>query len=197
MTNPTTLVSAFSTDLSATDRSGPTAWTEATSSAVTFSDTQMQLDDGDAVWMASLAYLDSSKGSVSFHFTRHTDTGGDEYLLEYGQDGADWLRIYTDGATDTLVLWWSSGGGTPTTLQSAQTIALDTRYSVTCGWQHTATSMAIGTVGDFGIVDSRVTVTGTRDAPVGEWGTSKLTILAAAPGAEYGVGAYGAGLYGA
>lgn len=195
MTNPTSLVSMFESDLSATDRVGPTVWANPVGTP-TFSDTQMHLDDGDAVLITPLEHLDSRSGSVSFQFTRESDTGDVEYLLECGSDGADWLRVYVDGSDD-LVLWWSSDGAAATTLAGPITMSTDTRYFVSCSWQHTATAIVCGVVSSEGVVNSVQTTTGTRDAPVGSWGTEQMVLVAAGPGSAYGEGDYGDDEYGA
>lgn len=171
--NPTYLTSMFESDLSATDRSGATTWT-LDAGTPTYSDAQMHLDGTDAVSIATALHLDPAKGSVSFRFTRESDTGGVETLLECGTDGSgtDYLSLGVD-ASDQFVMTWTADGGSEQSVSSAQTIATDTLYLISCAWQFTAMSVTV--TDDMGTQ----TVTGTRDVPVGDWGAGDLVLEAA------------------
>lgn len=171
--NPTYLTSMFDTDLSATDRSGATTWT-LDAGTPAYSDAQMHLDGSDAVSIVTALHLDPAKGSVSFRFTRESDTGGAETLLECGVDGAgtDYLTLGVD-ASDHFVMTWTADGGSEQSVSSIQTIAPDTVYFISCAWQFTTMSV---TVTDD---TSTQTATGTRDVPVGDWGSDDLVLEAA------------------
>lgn len=186
----------FSADVSAHDLAGATAW-DVVNGAPAFSDTQMHMTIPDAVTITPAAHLDSQKGSVTFQYTRESDTDDIEILVECGIDGYDWLRVYVDGDSDQLVLWWATGGALPQHIESAQTIAVDTRYFVSCAWQHTAMSLSVGALNEDGIADALQTVTGTRDVPMGAWNSDDLVVLAGDLSGAYGAGDYGDDLYGA
>lgn len=171
--NPTYLTSMFDTDLSATDRSGATTWT-LDAGTPTYSDDQMHLDGTDAVSIVTVLHLDPAKGSVSFRYLRESDTGGAETLLECGTDGAgtDYLSLGVD-ASDHFVMTWTADGGSEQSVSSAQTIAVGTLYLVSCAWQFTDISVTV--TDDMGTQ----TATGTRDVPVGVWGTGDIVLEAA------------------
>lgn len=171
--NPSYLTSMFETDLSATDRSGATNWT-LDAGTPTYSDAQMHLDSTDAVSIVTTDHLDPDKGSVSFRFMRESDTGSAETLLACGTDGAgtDWLTLGVD-ATDQFFMTWTADGGSEHTVQSVQTIAVDTVYFISCSWQFT--DMFVTVTDDM----STQTATGTRDVPVGDWGSGDLVLEAA------------------
>lgn len=173
MSNPSALASMFDTDLSATDRSGATNWT-IDAGTPTYSDDQMHLDSTDAVSIVTTDHLDPDKGSVSFRFTRESDTGGAETLLECGTDGTgtDYLTLGVD-ASDCFFMAWTADGGSEQTVQSIQTIAVDTVYFVSCSWQFT--DMSVTVTDDM----STQTASGTRDVPQGDWGSGDLVLEAA------------------
>lgn len=173
MTNPAYLTSMFESDLSAMDRSGATAWT-LDAGTPTYSDAQMHLDSTDAVSIVTVDHLDPAKGSVSFRYTRESDTGGAETLLECGVDGTgtDYLSLGVD-ASDHFVMTWTADGGSEQSVSSVQTIAPDTVYFISCAWQHT--SMSVTVTDDM----STQTASGTRDVPQGDWGSGDLVLEAA------------------
>lgn len=171
--NPTYLTSMFESDLSATDRSGATNWI-LDAGTPAYSDAQMHLDGSDAVSIVTALHLDPAKGSVSFRYLRESDTGGAETLLVCGTDGSgtDYLSLGVN-ASDQFVMTWTSDGGSEQSVSSAQTIAVDTLYLVSCAWQFTDISVMV--TDDMGTQ----TVTGTRDVPVGDWGAGTLKLEAA------------------
>lgn len=124
---------------------------------------------GDIVSIDSTHFAPSTRGAMARRMVRYTDTGSPELLLECGEDGSDWLRIYVD-SDDTLMLWFSSGGALPQTLSSEQTIQPNRIYFVACEWQHTYMAMRI---------DGGDLLVGTRDVPTGTWGAGRLQLKAA------------------
>lgn len=114
--------------------------------------------------------LDSLTGSLAFRYTRKLDTGTLEPILECGENnaGCDHLQMFID--SDTLWVAWDSEGALPVTIDTGQTIAVDTEYFIYTYWDDLV----------FGIsIDNGTPIVSTREVPTGDWGSNPLTLEAA------------------
>lgn len=116
-------------------------------------------------------------GSIALRFIRYEDPGTEEPIFECGQDGSAWLRLYVD-SSDILTLSWSFGGASAQTVVAADPLETDQFYFALCMWSGTDSSLIWGEVNQYGRVPAVTTITGTRDEPVGGWGSGPLVMRA-------------------
>lgn len=172
--NPTLLVSNFNGDLAAVTPAGATTWTVDAGDAeyTTGPPQQLELDatDSDVISILTAGIIDSTTGAMAFRFTRLTDAGALEPIIEAGENSAgfDHLQIFIDA--DTLWVAWDSEGALPQTIDTGQTMTVDQTYVIYTYWDGLT----------FGVsIDNGTPIVASRNVPTGDWGTNPLTLEAA------------------
>lgn len=113
--------------------------------------------------------LSPAAGSLAFRFTRKIDTGSLEPIIECGENAAgyDHLQMFID--SDTLWVAWDSDGALPISIDTGQTIAVDTEYFIYTYW----TGLTFGISVNNGTVREA-----TRNLVTGDWGSEPFTLKA-------------------